>query len=94
MSSPSIQFHKVWIDQCEAAELPAFAAEIQRLFSVEEIGKYLDHLESSEFLAPPDADLEIDGLDDESDEDPWLADPVMGAEQLLRFCRIRQLLQP
>jgi hypothetical protein len=33
---------------------------------------------------------------DDPDEDetaPWLENPVMGAEELLRFARVRQLLQ-
>ncbi|MGH8525124.1 MAG: hypothetical protein ACREXY_13200 [Gammaproteobacteria bacterium] len=129
MSSPSIQFHKIWIEQCEAtegiresfglknaldyligeklfhfvqaseqhpefaAEVPAFVAEIRRLFAAGEISEYLDHLERTKFLAPPDADLEADDLDEEVDEEPWPENPVRGAEQLLRFCRIQQLLQ-
>jgi hypothetical protein len=129
MSSPSIQFHKIWIEQCEAtegiresfglknaldyligeklfhfvqaseqhpeyaAELPAFVAEIQRIFGEAEIGEYLGHLEQTKFLAPTYADLETDDMGDESDEEPWPENPVRGAEELLRFCRIRQLFQ-
>jgi hypothetical protein len=77
-----------------AAELPAFVAEIRRLFAAGEIRQYLDHLEHTKFLAPPEPDLEIDDLDDESEEELWLENPVLGAEELLRFSRIRQLLQP
>lgn len=36
-----------------AQELPAFVAAIQRLFSASEIRAYLDHLERTKFLAPP-----------------------------------------
>ena len=129
MSSSPIQFHKIWIDQCEATEgirerfglenalgyligeklfnfvqaseqhpefageLPAFVAEIRRLFTAGEIDEYLGRLEQTRFLAPPEADLEMDDLDD-TEEEPWPENPVRGAEELLRFCRIRQLLQP
>jgi hypothetical protein len=71
-----------------AAELPAFVAAIQRLFPAEEIREYLDHLENTKFLAPPEPEIE------ERDEDePWPANPVLGAAELLRFSRIRQLLR-
>jgi len=129
MSSTSIQFHKIWIEQCEAtegirerfglqnaldyligeklfyfvqlseehpkfaAEVPAFVAEIQQLFTAGEICQYLDHLEKTKYLAPPEPDLELDDPDEEDDEEPWLENPVMGAEELLRYFRIRQLLQ-
>ena len=124
MSNPSTEYHKIWIEQCAAAEdirdrfgtknaldyligeklftfvmaseqdsefaaqLPAFVAAIQRLFSAEEIRAYLDHLERAKFLAPPEP--EIEGGDE---EEPWPANPVLGAAELLRFSRIRQLLQ-
>jgi hypothetical protein len=130
MSSSSIEFHKIWIDQCAAsegiredfglanaldyligeklftflmasesdpqfaAEVPAFVAEIRRIFTPAEIGDYLDHLERTKYLAPPDPDLEIDDLDDENEDEPWPENPVIGAEELLRFSRVRQLLQP
>src|SRR5260370_7228920 len=100
MSSSSMQFHKIWIDQCEAtegiresfglknaldyligeklfnfvqsseqhpefaAELPAFVAEIRRIFAADEISEYLRHLEQPKFLAPPYLALEMDDLDD------------------------------
>ena len=128
MSNPSIECHKIWIEQCAAtedirenfglqnaldyligeklftflliseqdtafaAEVPMFVEEIRRLFTASEIGDYLDHLERAKFLAPVDADLEPDDLDDETGEDPWLDNPIIGAEELLRFSRIRQLL--
>ena len=76
-----------------AAELPAFVAEIRRLFSPGEINEYLDHLERAMFLAPREPDLESDDLAEELDEEPCLENPVMGAEELLRFSRVRQLLQ-
>src|SRR5438132_240023 len=75
-----------------AAELPAFVAEIRRLFTAAEIHEYLDYLERTKFLAPPEPDLER--AEDEAEEDPGLENPILGAEELLRFPRIRQLLQP
>jgi hypothetical protein len=60
-------------------------------FTSEEIRTYLD-LERTKFLALLDPDLEIEDPDGEFDE-PWHRNPVMGAEELLRFSRVRQLLQ-
>ena len=74
-----------------ARELPAFIAAIQRLFPAEEIRAYLDHLERTKFLAPPEPEIEDD--EEEEDDKPWPDHPVLGAEELLRFARIRQLLQ-
>ena len=75
-----------------AAEVPAFVDEIRRIFTPEEIRTYLDDLERKKFLAPPDPVLEIDDADDEIEDEPWLENPVMGAEELLRFSRGLQLL--
>ena len=72
-----------------ARELPAFIAAIQRLFAVKEIREYLDHLEQTKFLAPPEPEIE----DGDDEEEPWPDNPVLGAQELLRFSRIRQLLQ-
>ena len=124
MSSSSIEFHKIWIEQCAAtedirerfglknsldyligeklftfvttseqntdftAELPRFAA-IRRLFSAGEIREYLDQLEQTKFLA-----LSEPEIIDQEEEEPWLTNPVLGAEELFRFSRIKQLLQP
>jgi hypothetical protein len=129
MSGQATEFHKIWIEQCAAAEdiretfglenaldyviaeklftflmvserdpafaieVPEFVAEIRRLFSRAEINEYLDHLERAKFLAPQEPDLETDDLDEDLDEEPCLENPVMGAEELLRFSRVRQLLQ-
>ena len=129
MSGSSLQFHKIWIEQCEAtegirehfglknalnyligeklftfvqaaeqhpefaAELPAFLAEIQRLFTPEDIREYLDYLEKTKYLAPQEPELALDDLEEEADDEDWLENPVMGAEELLRFSRIRQLLR-
>jgi hypothetical protein len=76
-----------------AAELPAFVLEIRRIFSTREIGKFLDELERTKFLAPPEPELDVDDLDDDPDDEPWLENPVLAAKELLRFPRIRQLLQ-
>ena len=77
-----------------AAELPAFVTAIRRLFTAGEIREYLDHLERTKYLAPPEPDLEGDDLDDETEEEPGLENPVLGAVELLRFSRVQQLLQP
>jgi hypothetical protein len=76
-----------------AAELPAFVTAIRRLFPPGEIREYLDHLERTKYLAPPEPDLEIDDRDDETEEEPGLGNPVLGAAELLRFSRVQQLLQ-
>jgi hypothetical protein len=75
-----------------AAELPLFIAEIRRLFTADEIHRYLNHLEQAKYLAPQEPDLDFDELDEFVDEEPWLDNPLTGAEELLRFSRIRQLL--
>ena len=79
-------------DLAFATELPAFVSEIRRIFSAEEIHEYLDHLKRAKFLAPQERDLETDDLDENLDEEAWLENPLMGAEELLRFCRVQQLL--
>jgi len=127
MSHFSIEFHKIWIEQCAATEdirgrfgtkntldyligeklfafveaaeqdsefareLPAFVTAIQRLFSGAEIRAYLDDLERTKFLAPPESATE---MEEEVEDEPWPANPVLGAQELLRFSRIRQLVQP
>ena len=85
-------------DPLFAAEVPDFIREIQRLFAAEVIRDYLDRLETTKYLAPLDPDLEMHDLDelDDQDEDepePWLENPVRGAEELLRYARVRQLLE-
>lgn len=74
-----------------AAQQPAFLAAIRRLFAPREIREYLSHLERTKFLAPPEP--ETDDAD-ETEEESGPTNPVRGAEELLRFSRIRQLLQP
>jgi hypothetical protein len=85
-------------DPLFAAEVPGFIREIRRLFAAEVIRDYLDRLEKTKYLAPLDSDLEMEDLDElddpgEDEPEPWLENPVMGAEELLRFSRVRQLLQ-
>jgi hypothetical protein len=128
-NSAPTEFHKIWIEQCEAAkdirerfgledalhyligeklvnfvhaaeqdddfaaELPAFVANIRCMFSPTEIRDFLNDLERDKYLAP--ADMEDDIIDDpdESDDDElYVGNPVSGANELLRFFRIRQLL--
>ena len=85
--------HAAERDPLFAAETPAFVQRIKRIFSAEEIRDYLNHLERTKYLAPEESGPEIDDQDDLEDEEPWMDNPVMGAEELLRFFRVRQLLQ-
>jgi len=71
-----------------AAELPAFVTAIRRLFTAGEIREHFDHMERTKYLAPPQPDREIDDLDDETEEEPWLDYPVLGAAEFLRFSRV------
>ena len=80
-------------DQPVPEIMPDFVAEIRRLFTPAEILTYLGHLERTKFLAPPEPDLDRDDLDEEDEEEPWPAHPVVGAQELLRYSRVRQLLQ-
>jgi hypothetical protein len=123
MKSNKLDFQKIWIDQCEAAEkirneygllsaldyligeklfsfvavaehrsefaaeLPLFVDEIRRIFTAQQIGCYLDELERS-FFEPSEPEEESD-LDEAMIPD----NPVLGAEEILRFARIREMLQ-
>lgn len=80
-------------DPLFAAETPAFVQEIKQIFSTEEIRDYLNRLEETKYFAPPEPDLPIDDEDDLEEEDPWPDNPVIGAQELLRFFRVRELLQ-
>jgi len=82
-------------DPLFAAEVPDFISEIRRIITPGEIRDYLGRLENTKYLAPPDPELEIEDLDelDYPDDEPLLENPVAGAEELLRFSRVRQLLQ-
>jgi hypothetical protein len=46
-----------------------------------------------EYLAPHEPELDLDDLEEEGDDEGWLENPVMGAEELFRFSRSRQLLR-
>lgn len=130
MNTEPIEFHKIWIEQCEAtetirerfglqnaldyligeklfhfvaaaeqhpefaAELPHFLNQIRRTFTAQQIHNYLDGLERAKFMSPiePDEDLDLE------DEDPEFADylldnPILGAQELLRFARVKEMLQ-
>jgi hypothetical protein len=76
-----------------AAELPHFVSGIRSIFTAQEISSYLDELERTKFLSPPELDEEDSGLDEEDFEDGVLDNPVRGAQELLRFARIREMLQ-
>lgn len=80
-------------DPAFAAELPAFVAEIRRLFTVQELRDYLDQLSRSKYFAEPEREFDNLDLDDETTEEPWPENPVSGAQELLRFFRVRELLQ-
>jgi hypothetical protein len=128
MASNEIEFHKIWIEQCEAtegirdqyglqraldyligeklfsfvaaaeresefaAELPLFVNEVRQIFSAQEISSYLDDLERSKFLSPPEPEDDAD-LDDDDFEDVIPDNPVLGAQELLRFARVKEMLQ-
>jgi len=77
-----------------AAELPAFVAEIRRLFVAQELRDYLNQLAHSKYFAQANHELDdLDDLDGEATEEPWLENPVVGAQELLRFFRVRELLR-
>jgi hypothetical protein len=123
MKSNKLDFQKIWIDQCEAAEkirneygllgaldyligeklfsfvavaenrsefaaeLPLFVDEIRRIFTALQIGCYLDELECS-FFDPSEPE---EGSD--LDEDVIPDNPILGAQEILRFARVKELLQ-
>ena len=130
MSNPSGELHRIWSEQCAAAEdirerfgvddaldyligeklftfllvsernpafaaeLPAFAAGIRQIFTASEIDDYLTHLERTKFLAPQEPEVQEEELDEELEEEAELENPILGAEELLRFSRVCQLLRP
>jgi hypothetical protein len=74
-----------------AAELPNFIEGIRRMFPAQEICSYLDDLECS-FLGSSEPE-EDSGLDEDEFEDVIPDDPVLGAEEILRFARIKEMFQ-
>jgi hypothetical protein len=81
-------------DQAFAAELPAFVAEIRGLFTALELREYLDQLACKKYFAETAPELDdLHELDDVTMEEPWPHNPVVGAQELLRFFRVRELLQ-
>jgi hypothetical protein len=84
-------------DPLFAAEVPDFIREIRRLFAAEVIRDYLDRLEKTNYLAPSTPISKWTSWTNSmirTMTSPSLGEnPVMGAEELLRFSRVRQLLQ-
>jgi len=128
MNTEPIEFHKIWIEQCEAtetirerfglqnaldyligeklfsfvaaaeedpefaAELPHFLNRIRRTFTAQQIHNYLDDLERAKFMSPLEEDEDLE------DEEPEIADypldnPILGAQELLRFARVKEMLR-
>ena len=85
--------HAAERDPLFAAEVPAFIDEIRRLFTAREIRDYLDHLERTKYLASQEPDLEPESEEDLDEEEFDLESPVMGAQELLRFSCVRELLE-
>ena len=85
--------HAAERDPLFAAEVPAFICEIRRLITEREIRNYLDRLEHTKYLAPQEPDLEPKSEEDLDEEELGLENPVMGAQELLRFSRVRELLE-
>lgn len=64
-----------------------------RIFTPLQIDGYLGYLERTRFFPPPEPEPVYDvGIDDEL-EDEDLGHPVLGAEELLRFARTKEMLQ-
>jgi hypothetical protein len=130
MNTEPIEFHKIWIEQCEAtetirerfglqnaldyligeklfhfvaaaeqhpdfaAELPHFLNQIRRTFTAQQIHNYLDDLERAKFMSPIEADEDLDLEDEEPESADYLLDnPILGAQELLRFARVKEMLQ-
>jgi hypothetical protein len=69
-----------------ARELPRFVAEIRSIFSVEEIGLYLEHLERTD--AQEEEALSAEGADD----DVTMETPEQRAARRARLTRLKELL--
>jgi hypothetical protein len=70
-----------------ATELPYLMDEIRRIFTVKQIGCYLDVLECS-FLGTSESEEDCN-----LGEAGVIGNPVLGAEKILRFARIKEMLQ-
>jgi hypothetical protein len=55
-----------------------------------EVSAYLNDLERTKFLPPPEDDSDVD---EDDLEDVIPANAVRGAQELLRFARIKEMLQ-
>jgi hypothetical protein len=130
MNTEPIEFHKIWIEQCEATEtirerfglqnamdyligekllcfvaaaeqdpefateLPHFLSQIRKIFTAQQIHNYLDDLERAKFMSPTDVDHDLDLEDEEPEFADYLLDnPILGAQELLRFARVKEMLQ-
>ena len=70
-----------------AQELPQFIEEIRRLFTPTEISRYLDYCERGKTEEPLPEEAVDEGMDDD-----FLESPVLEAEEILRFARVRAML--
>jgi len=72
-----------------ATELPHFLNQIRRTFTAQQIHNYLDDLERAKFMSPIEAgeDLDLEFADYPLDN------PILGAQELLRFTRVKEMLQ-
>lgn len=71
-----------------AAELPHLVEDVRGIFTPKQIDCYLDELECSKYFAPCDSE-------DDSDFDDYgiRYDALLGAEEILRFARVKEMLQ-
>ena len=77
-----------------AAELPHFLNQIRRTFTAQQIHNYLDDLERAKFTCPIEADEDLDLEDEEAEFAEYpLDNPILGAQELLRFARVKEMLQ-
>jgi hypothetical protein len=130
MNPEPIEFHKIWIEQCEAAEtirerlglriamdylirekllcfvaaaeqdpefateLPHFLNQIRKIFTAQQIHNYRDDLQRAKFMSPTDVDQDRDPEDREPEfADYPLDNPILGAQELLRLARVKEMLQ-
>ncbi len=100
-----IEFHKIWIEQCEAAqgkfvraantrpefarEIPDFIAEIKTIFTSQEIRTYLDNLERVGAAGHVMTDEQYQVMRDAGALD---SNVVRGAEDAIIVGRIKEML--
>ncbi|MGC2208820.1 MAG: hypothetical protein WA532_01815 [Candidatus Korobacteraceae bacterium] len=71
-----------------AAELPHLVDDVRGMFTAKQIDCYLDELECSKFFAPSDSEDDPD-----LDEYGIRYDALLGAEEILRFARIKEMFR-